>query len=97
MIVRRFRVTGYCPCEKCGKNPKGISASGKPRVPNHTAAAPKIIPFGTKISFDRGGNYVVEDRGGSMITDSIEIFFPTHEKVTWFGTQFMYGHLEYKS
>ena len=48
----KFKVTGYCPCKKCCGKADGITASGVVATPNHTIAASKEYPFGTRIVLD---------------------------------------------
>ena len=48
----KFKVTGYCPCKKCCGKTDGITASGVLATPDHTIAAPKEYPFGTRIVLD---------------------------------------------
>ncbi len=84
-----FKVTGYCPCEKCcGKkaDPKDIgkTASGVYATPDHTIAAPSTYSFGTKIELEGYGTFVVEDRGGKIKDNRIDRYFNTHqEALTW--------------
>ena len=84
-----FKVTGYCPCEKCcGKkaDPKDIgkTASGVYATPDHTIAAPSTYSFGTKIELEGYGTFVVEDRGGKITDNRIDRYFNTHqEALTW--------------
>ena len=84
-----FKVTGYCPCEKCcGKkaDPKDIgkTSSGVYATPDHTIAAPSTYSFGTKIELEGYGTFVVEDRGGKIKDNRIDRYFNTHqEALTW--------------
>ena len=73
-----FLVTGYCPCEKCcGKkaDPKDIgkTKSGVYDKANHTLAAPSTYSFGTKIELEGYGTFVVEDRGGNIKNNRLDI------------------------
>lgn len=67
---RVFRVTAYCPCEKCcGKFADGITASGHRIQPgDRFCAAPATIPFGTLLDIPGYGKAVpVLDRGGAIV------------------------------
>lgn len=71
-----YRISAYCPCEKCCLKSDGITASGVKATPNRTVAVDGI-PFGTRLLID-GNEYVVEDRVGSG-KRLIDVFFPTHD------------------
>lgn len=86
----KFTATGYCPCEKCCGVADGLTASGKIAESNHTVAMPKSYSFGTKIEIKNYGMYVVEDRGGAIKGNKIDIFFDTHEEALTFGKRTVY-------
>ena len=83
----QFKVTGYCPCKKCCGNNGGVTASGKKPTPNHTIAAPKNYPFGTKIVLDGYGTFYVEDRGGAIKNNRLDRFFATHQEALNWGVK----------
>lgn len=106
----RFSLSGYCACTKCGTG-TGITASGKPVREAHTIASDwKVLPKGTIIILENAvgkdgqvydGVYVVEDRGGGVKNNHLDIYRPTHELaslVTHYGRA--YGNVfiaeEYK-
>ena len=106
----RFSLSGYCACTKCGTG-TGITASGKPVREAHTIAFDwKVLPKGTIIILENAvgkdgqvydGVYVVEDRGGGVKNNHLDIYRPTHELaslVTHYGRA--YGNVfiaeEYK-
>lgn len=72
-----YRISAYCPCEKCCLKSDGITASGVKATPNRTVAVDGI-PFGTRLLID-GNEYVVEDRVGSG-KRLIDVFFSTHDE-----------------
>ncbi len=84
-----FIVTAYCPCEKCcGKFADGITASGHIiQEGDCFVAAPPWIPFGTRLSIPGyvGGLMVaVEDRGGAIVGNRLDVFFSDHnEALAW--------------
>ncbi len=79
-----FEVTAYCPCVKCcGEYADGITASGKPATGLICAADPKY-PFGTKMVAN-GLTYTVEDRGGAIKGNKIDLLFPTHQEALNWG------------
>lgn len=73
-----YRISAYCPCEKCCLKSDGITASGTQATAGRTAAM-NGVPFGTKIVID-GHEYIVEDRGGGLGSKIIDIYFDTHEE-----------------
>lgn len=86
----KFTATGYCPCEKCCGVADGLTASGEYAKANHTVAMPKSYPFGTKIEIKGYGTYIVEDRGGAIKGNKIDIFFNTHQEALNFGKKTVY-------
>ncbi|MBQ9608211.1 MAG: 3D domain-containing protein [Lachnospiraceae bacterium] len=87
-----FTLTGYCPCAICcGKwsNPSNpITSSGVTAVAGRTIAADTSrYPFGTKLMIN-GQIYTVEDVGGAIKGNHIDIFFNTHEEALAFGKQY---------
>lgn len=73
-----YRISAYCPCEKCCLKSDGITASGTQATAGRTAAM-NGVQFGTKIVID-GHEYTVEDRGGGLGSKIIDIYFDTHEE-----------------
>ena len=87
-----FTLTGYCPCAICcGKwsNPSNpITASGTTPVAGRTVAADTSrYPFGTKLMIN-GQIYTVEDVGGAIKGNHIDIYFNTHEEARAFAKQY---------
>ena len=80
-------VTAYCPCEHCcGTGSPGITANGYQIQPgDEFVAAPRNIPFGTKIFVPGYGWSEVKDRGGAIKTGRIDLFFATHQEALNWG------------
>lgn len=79
-----YKLTAYCPCKKCcGKNPSdpgyGLTASGEVAREGVTIAADKL-PFGTRVYIEGVGERVVQDRGGAIKGNRIDIFCSSHER-----------------
>jgi len=89
--VKRFRVTAYCPCQKCcGKYADGITASGhKIRFGDRFVAAPLEFRFGTSMLIPFYGTVEVRDRGGKIKGDRLDVFFDTHQKALDWGVKFL--------
>ena len=95
-----FRLTAYCPCEICCDecaynrpvdeygNTIVYTASGRIAQEGYTVAAdPDVLPYGTIIYID-GHEYEVQDCGGAITDNSIDIYFDTHEAACEFGLQY---------
>ncbi len=89
-----FETTAYCPCAKCCGKSDGITASGAKAVSGHTIAAPSTYAFGTEIEIN-GNVYVVEDRGGAIKGNRIDIFFDSHSEANNYGRKWVEGKVYY--
>ena len=83
-IVRVFTVTSYCSCHECCGKSDGITASGK-KARRGTIASP--LPFGTRIKIPGYGVGVVEDRGGAIVGDRIDVWHSTHQAAREWGVR----------
>ena len=82
-----FVTTAYCPCAYCCGKSDGITASGTHATAGRTIAAdPSRFSYGTQLVID-GHTYVVEDCGGSINGNRIDIFFDTHQEALNYGTR----------
>ena len=85
--TRTFEITAYCPCSKCcGTGSPGITASGKKAV-GRIIAAPKSVKFGTRMWVPGYGLGVVEDRGGAIKGNRLDLLFSTHKQALKWGRQ----------
>lgn len=90
-----FTVTAYCSCKKCcGKwalnRPNGLvyTASGAIAEEGVTIAADwSILPVGTVVEIESLGERIVQDRGGVITGNKIDIYFNLHEDALEFGVQ----------
>lgn len=74
-----YDITYYCPCAICCGVETGITASGARAISGITVAADPSIPFGTELYID-GQKYIVQDRGGAIKGNHIDIFCDTHQE-----------------
>lgn len=82
-----YLTTGYCPCAACCGKTNGITASGTVARTNHTIAADTgVLPFGTQVVIN-GKVYTVEDRGGAIRGNRIDIYFGSHQEALNYGKQ----------
>ena len=85
--------TGYAPLDPnaiegvCYSGDPAITASGAKSDPNRTIAAAKEIPFGTQVYIPGIGYRVVEDRGGAIKGNKIDIMFPTQQMALEWGVK----------
>lgn len=85
--LETYIVTAYCSCKKCCGKTDGITASGVKAVEGVTIAADTSrLPFGTQVEID-GTVYTVQDRGGAIKGNKIDIYFSSHEKALAYGCQ----------
>lgn len=83
-----FKVTGYCKCSSCCGKSNGITASGTVAKAGRTIAADTSkLPFGTKVVID-GHTYTVEDRGGAINGNKIDMFFDSHSQALQWGVRY---------
>lgn len=101
MIQKRLLTTGYCDCGKCcgwerrwwrtvdsstGREKKvGITASGTRTRSGTLAADTGRYPFGTVMLIPGYGYGRVEDRGGAIKGDHIDLFFGSHSAALKWG------------
>lgn len=90
-----FRLTAYCPCEKCcGKwannRPNGVAvgAIGEELKGGYSIAVdPKVIPYRTEVIIN-GHTYKAQDCGGAIKGNRIDIYFENHQDALDFGVQY---------
>lgn len=83
-----YKVTAYCACMKCCGKTNGITASGVKATANHTIAAPRTFAFGTKVIMN-GQTYVVEDRGGAIQGNRIDVYMNSHQEALRWGVRYL--------
>lgn len=84
-----YKVTAYCACSKCCGWATGITASGARATANHTIAAPSTFSFGTKVVIN-GITYTVEDRGGAIQGNRIDVYMDSHTEALQWGVRYLY-------
>lgn len=86
--VKIYKVTAYCACAKCCGKSTGRTASGKKATAGRTVAAPSTFKFGTKLSIN-GKTYVVEDRGGAIKGNRIDLYVESHSAALRWGVKYL--------
>ena len=82
------KVTAYCSCSKCCGKSTGRTASGTTATAGRTVAAPSKFAFGTQLNI--GGHiYTVEDRGGAINGNRIDIYVNSHSQALQWGVKYL--------
>ena len=78
-LIGNFKITAYCI--------HGRTASGTTTTPNRTIAAdPSVLPYGTEVIIN-GKKYVVEDTGGAIKNNRIDIYMSTYDEAIQWGVR----------
>ena len=86
--IGTYKITGYCGCSSCCGKSDGITASGTRATAGRTIAADTTdLPFGTKVVID-GHTYTVEDVGGAINGNHIDVYFSSHSKALQWGVRY---------
>ena len=101
-----FRITAYCSCrECCGKyaDNRPLDKNGNEIVYGAAcveleqgvsiAADTSLFPFGTELIID-GHKYIVQDRGGAIKGNRIDIYFSDHQSAYDFGVKYKKVYIE---
>ncbi len=83
-----YKITAYCPCTKCCGKTNGITASGARATAGVTVAASSKFAFGTKLNIN-GHIYTVQDRGGAIKGNKIDIFVNSHAEALAWGVRYL--------
>ena len=87
--VKVYKVTAYCSCSKCcGSHANGYTSSGTKATAGRTVAAPSNLAYGTKLNIN-GKTYVVEDRGGAIKGNRIDIYVNSHSEALAWGVKYL--------
>lgn len=83
-----YKITAYCSCSKCCGKSTGRTASGTTATAGRTVAASGQFAFGTQLNI--GGHiYTVEDRGGAIQGNRIDIFVNSHAEALQWGVRYL--------
>lgn len=79
VYVGNFKLTGYCPCNTCSEGYGYQTSSGVTAIEGITVAADRnIIPQGTKVYIEGVGERTVQDVGGAIRGNKLDIFVNNH-------------------
>jgi 3D (Asp-Asp-Asp) domain-containing protein len=86
--LRRFTVSAFCHCSPiCTRRGDGITASGVHVREGITIAAPRSIPFGTRIHIPGAGWRTVQDRLSRRYDHRLDLYFTSHRAALQWGIQ----------
>ena len=75
-----FEISYYDSCYQCCGKTNGITASGEKVQEGVTVAADtSILPMGSKIYIEGIGWRTVQDRGGAIKGNKLDIYVPSHD------------------
>ena len=81
VYIGDFKLTAYCPCYSCSEGYGSNTASGVRATEGVTIAADKrILPLGTKVYIEGVGERIVQDVGGAIKGNKIDIYVSSHDK-----------------
>lgn len=83
-----YKITAYCSCAKCCGKTNGITAMGTRATAGRTVAASSKFAFGTKLNIN-GHIYTVEDRGGAINGNKIDIYVNSHAEALAWGVRYL--------
>lgn len=83
-----YKITAYCSCAKCCGKSTGITAMGTKATAGRTVAASSQFSFGTKLNIN-GHTYTVEDRGGAIKGNKIDIYVNSHAEALAWGVRYL--------
>ena len=83
-----YKITAYCSCAKCCGKATGRTAMGTRATAGRTVAASAKFAFGTKLNIN-GHVYTVEDRGGAIKGNKIDIFVNSHAEALAWGVRYL--------
>ena len=97
--VKTLNTSAYCACMICCGKTNGITSSGNIAKEWYTVAAGKAYPVGTVIYIPaladkpNGGWFVVEDRGGAITDNKIDVYMGSHSQALIFGRRSFECHI----
>ena len=83
-----YKITAYCSCAKCCGKTNGITAMGTKATAGRTVAASSKFAFGTKLNIN-GHIYTVEDRGGAIQGNKIDLYVNSHAEALAWGVRYL--------
>ena len=90
IYIGKYKITYYCACKQCCGKDNGITASGAKVQEGVTVAADTSkLPFDTKIYIKGIGWRTVQDRGGSIKGNRLDIYISSHDDPKPYNVQYL--------
>ena len=89
--IEQMSVSGYAPLDPnaiegvCYSGDPNVTASGQKPIAGMTVAAGPGIPFGTRVYIENIGARTVNDRGGAITNNRIDVVFATKNEAMKHG------------
>ena len=84
-----YKLTFYCPCEKCNGVAGAKTASGTTPTEGRTIAVDSsVIPLGSRVYIEGYGVFIAEDTGGAIQNSKIDVFVSSHDRAYELGVQY---------
>lgn len=80
-----MEATGYCSCVRCCGKSDGITATGVKASELTVSADWSVLPPGTRVYIPGVGERIVQDRGGSIRGNRLDVWFADHNEALAFG------------
>ena len=89
--IGEYNISAYCPCELCcGPYADGYTSSGEKATEGITIAADTdVLPLGTEVYIEGIGTRIVQDVGGAIKGNKLDLYFDSHEDALKFGRQYL--------
>ena len=79
--AKNFKLTGYCSCYSCSEGWGRQTKSGRNAKSNHTIATDlTVLPLYTEVYISGMGEYTVEDVGGGVRGNHIDVYCDYHSQ-----------------
>ena len=90
--IGNFKATAYCGCTSCCgsyASVPAIGAAGEILTEGYSIAADtSVLPLGSEV-YINGHKYKVQDTGGAIRGNKIDIYFDSHSDALAFGVQYV--------
>lgn len=99
--IKTFNTSAYCSCDKCCGKSGGMTSAGVHASSWYTIASGSAYPLGTIIYIPyfkdkpNGGWFIVQDRGGAISSNKLDIYMGTHSQALQFGRKNLECYIYY--
>ena len=99
--IKTFNTSAYCSCSKCCGKSGGMTSAGVHASSWYTIASGSAYPLGTIIYIPyfkdkpNQGWFIVQDRGGAISSNKLDIYMGTHSQALQFGRKNLECYIYY--